>query len=65
MPYIASVTQQRDLDDARVYIARKIGEGKTGREARRAHKRHLPNRVIRRMWRDESRRREQEITIAA
>ena len=55
--YIASVTQHRDLDDARVYIDRKLGEGKTRREARRAHKRHLANRVIRRMWNDESRRR--------
>lgn len=63
--YIASVTQQRDLDDARVYIARKIGEGKTGREARRAHKRHLANRVIRRMWKDETRRHEQQLTPAA
>lgn len=63
--YIASVTQQRDRDDARTYIARKIAEGKTGREARRAHKRHLANRVIRRMWRDESRRRERPLTCAA
>lgn len=52
--YIASVTQQRDLD-ARNYIDRKTAEGKTktAREARRAHKRHLANRVIRRMWADE------------
>jgi transposase len=41
--YIASVTQHRDLDDARIYIDRKLGEGKTRREARRAHKRHLAN----------------------
>ena len=32
--YIASVTQHRDLDDARVYLDRKLGEGKTRREAR-------------------------------
>jgi len=63
--YIASVVQHRDIDDARTYIDRKIGEGKTRREARRAHKRHLANRVIRRMWNDESRRREQPINIAA
>ena len=63
--YIASVTQHRDLDDARVYIDRKLGEGKTRREARRAHKRHLANRVIRRMWKDESRRRERPVIIAA
>jgi transposase len=48
--YITSVTQQRDIADAQVYIDRKLGEGKT----RRAHKRHLANRVIRRMWKDES-----------
>jgi len=51
--YIASITQQRDQEPARIYIERKISEGKTRREARRAHKRHLANRVIRRMWRDE------------
>ena len=54
--YIASVTQHRDIHDARVFIDRKITEGKTRREARRAHKRHLANRVIRRMWTDEQRR---------
>jgi len=51
--HIASVTQQRDQPPARAYIERKTAEGKTRREARRAHKRHLTNRVIRRMWRDE------------
>ncbi len=65
MLYIASVVQHCDIDDARTYIDRKLGEGKTRREARRAHKRHLANRVIRRMWKDESRRREQPIDIAA
>ena len=54
--YIASVTQHRDIDEARAYIDRKIAEGKTRREARRAHKRHLANRVIRRMWNDEQQR---------
>jgi len=54
--YIASVTQHREIDEARGYIDRKIGEGKTRREARRAHKRQLANRVIRRMWNDEKRR---------
>jgi transposase len=63
--YIASVVQHRDINEARTYIDRKLGEGKTRREARRAHKRHLANRVIRRMWKDESRRREQPINIAA
>lgn len=56
--YIASVTQQRQVDCAREYIDRKLAEGKTRREARRAHKRHLANRVIRRMWTDEKQRRE-------
>ena len=54
--YIASVTRQRDYQPARDYIDRKIGQGKTRREARRAHKRHLANRVIRRMWKDETQR---------
>lgn len=63
--YLASITQQRDRDDARAYIDRKISEGKTRREARRAHKRHLANRVIRRMWKDEKRRLEQISTAAA
>jgi transposase len=63
--YIASVTQQRDVEEARVYIDRKIGEGKTRREARRSHKRHLANRVIRRMWQDEKQRLNQPHQIAA
>ena len=54
--YMASITQQRFNDDARTYLDRKIGEGKTRRAARRAHKRHLANRVIRRMWKDETQR---------
>jgi transposase len=63
--YIASVTQQRDIDEARTYISRKIDEGKTRREARRAHKRHLAYRVIRRMWKDESHRHNHPINSAA
>ena len=55
--YIASITQARDHPGARSYLARKTAEGKTSREARRAHKRHLANRVIRRMWKDEHTRR--------
>jgi transposase len=54
--YMASITQARDHDDARRYLDRKAGEGKTKRAARRAHKRQLANRVIRRMWRDEKTR---------
>ena len=63
--YIASVTQHRDIDDARVYIARKISEGKTPREARRAHKRHLANRAIRRMRNDEKHRHQTSLQPAA
>jgi transposase len=54
--YIASVTQQRDTEIAKTFFDRKIGEGKTRREARRSHKRHLANRIIRRAWKDEKRR---------
>jgi transposase len=63
--YIASVTQQRDHDPARDYIARKVTEGKTRREARRAHKRHLANRVIRRMGTDENQRQSRALQRAA
>lgn len=56
--YIASVTQQRRHEPAQDYLARKRAEGKTKREARRAHKRHLANRVIRRMWKDEHQRKQ-------
>lgn len=62
--HIASVTQHRDRDDACAYIDRKLGEGKTRREARRAHKRNV-NRVIRRMWKDETRRHRPPVTITA
>jgi transposase len=63
--FIASVVQHRNHHDARTYIDRKLGEGKTRREARRAHKRHLANRVIRRMWKDESQRRDRPLRIEA
>jgi transposase len=63
--YVASITQQRFHPDARTYFDRKIAEGKSRRAARRAHKRHLANRVIRRMWRDEAQRLERIITTAA
>ena len=51
--HIASVTQARQQPQAAAYLARIASEGKTRREARRANKRHLANRVIRRMWRAE------------
>jgi transposase len=50
--HIASVVQGRVHPDARTFLARKRNEGKTSKEARRAHKRHLANHVIRRMWTD-------------
>jgi transposase len=51
------VTQIRCHQPAKDFIARKRGAGKTAKEARRAHKRQLANRVIRRMWDDQHRRR--------
>ncbi|WP_419856436.1 hypothetical protein [Candidatus Poriferisodalis sp.] len=42
----------------------KTAEGMTRREARRAHKRHLANRVIRRMWRDEQHRLKTQLQAA-
>ena len=62
--YIASVTQQRSQPQAVAYLARKTSEGKTRREARRAHKRQLANRIIRRMWRDETTRKQPQPTTA-
>jgi transposase len=50
--HIASVVQGRHHPDARIYLARKRHEGKTTKEARRAHKRRLADRVIRRLWND-------------
>lgn len=60
MLYIASTTKGRDQPEAQSYLDRKTAEGKTRREARRAHKGHLANRVIRRMWRDDKRRQNQQ-----
>jgi len=62
--YIASVTQQRDTPEAIACLHRKSAEGKTKREARRAHKHHLANRVIRRMWRDEKARTDHQLLAA-
>lgn len=63
--YRASITQQRDLPEARAYLNRKRSEGKTPRVARRAHKRQLANRVIRRMWKDHKRLTQQPRPAAA
>jgi transposase len=48
--YRIAVVQQRHHPEARTFIARKIAEGKTPREARRALKRHLSNVVYRRLY---------------
>jgi transposase len=54
--HLMHITQVRGYPPARDYIDRKRAEHKTKREARRAHKRHLANVVIRRMWADHARR---------
>jgi transposase len=54
--HLMHVTQVRGDPPARDYLDRKRAEHKTKREARRAHKRHLANVVIRRMWADHARR---------
>ena len=48
--YRIAVVQQRHYPQARTFLARKIAEGKTPREARRALKRHLANVVYRRLY---------------
>jgi transposase len=55
--YTMSVTQARHLPLAKEYMARKRSEGKSKKEARRAHKRQLAKRIIRRMWADQRRER--------
>lgn len=47
--YRIAVVQQRHYPQARMFTARKISEGKTPREARRALKRHLANVIYRRL----------------
>lgn len=66
--YVMSITQARHDATGKAFLARKRAEGKTGKEARRAHKRQLANRVIRRMWSDHKRLHQppmKEIAIAA
>jgi transposase len=52
--YRIAIVQQRHHPDAKTYLARKIAEGKTPREARRALKRHLANVLYRHLiaWAD-------------
>jgi transposase len=45
--YRIAIVQQRHHPAAKAYLARKIAEGKTAREARRALKRHLANVIYR------------------
>jgi transposase len=47
--YRIAIVQQRHHPQAKAFLARKISEGKTPREARRALKRHLANVVYRRL----------------
>jgi hypothetical protein len=48
--YRIAIVQARHHPPARTYLARKIAEGKTPREARRALKRHLANVIYRRLY---------------
>jgi transposase len=48
--YRIAIVQQRHHPAAKAFLARKIREGKTPREARRALKRHLANFIYRRLY---------------
>jgi transposase len=48
--YRIAIVQARHYPPARTFLARKIAEGKTPREARRALKRHLANVIYRRLY---------------
>jgi Transposase IS116/IS110/IS902 family len=52
--YRIAIVQARHHPQARAYLARKLSEGKTAREARRALKRHLANVLYRHLhtWAD-------------
>jgi transposase len=52
--YRIAIVQQRHHPQAKAFLARKLHEGKTPREARRALKRHLANVIYRRLlaWAD-------------
>jgi Transposase and inactivated derivatives len=53
--HIVHVTQVRCHPPAKEYMAKRIAENKTKRQARRSHKRHLANIIIRHMWTDAKR----------
>jgi transposase len=60
-----SITQARCRHEpAADYLKRKRTEGKSSKEARRAHKRQLSNRIIRRMWTDHQRQRQLHASAA-
>lgn len=50
--HIVHVTQVRCHPPAKEYMAKRIADNKTKRQARRSHKRHLANVIIRHMWTD-------------
>lgn len=50
--HVMAITQAGCDPRARAYLKRKRNSGKSNREARRALKRRLSDRIIRRMWRD-------------
>lgn len=50
--HIVSITQAGREPQAIDFLARKRAEGKSAREARRAHKRRLSDVIIRRLWAD-------------
>jgi transposase len=61
--HVMSITQARCHQGAKTYLAAKRADGKTSKEARRAHKTLLGRRIIRRMWAD--RRRQLDTTTPA
>jgi len=60
--HIIHVTQARCHPPAKEYLARKVSENKSKREARRCHKRQLANVVIRHMWNDAERHAQTAVT---
>ena len=48
--FVSATVQASHHPPARAYLARKLAEGKTPREARRALKRHLANVIYRRLY---------------
>lgn len=50
--HIVHVTQVRCHPPAKEYMAKRVADNKTKREARRSHKRQLANIIIRHMWTD-------------